>query len=364
MNTIRIGFPISITGKYSLQGKESLDGIKLWKSEINSNSGIFVDQFNKKLLVELIYFDDESSEEKCKEITFKLLKQERVNLFLGPYSSGLTLAIAPIAKRLNRIVWNYGGATDEITERGYTNFINAITPCSFYFQGIIKLFAKRLNKKNKKIAVIFATNSGFSTTVMQGAKEFGLKNNFAVNKFGYKSSKADFSDIVDEVLKGGPDLILGVGRMQDDINLAKSIIKTKKIKPDSVALVAASIDYFREIFGEDSDGFLSTSQWEKDIEIEPDFGPTPVEFYNNYLNSYNKEPNYLAAQAYNIGLIIESCIKKSGDLDENSLYKIARNLDIKTFYGRFKIEKNTGIQIGHKMKVTQWVQGGKVTLMT
>ena len=73
MNTIRIGFPISITGKYSLQGKESLDGIKLWKSEINSNSGIFVDQFNKKLLVELIYFDDESSEEKCKEITTKLV---------------------------------------------------------------------------------------------------------------------------------------------------------------------------------------------------------------------------------------------------------------------------------------------------
>ncbi len=362
MDKIRIGFPISITGKYSLQGQESLNGIKLWQSEVNSDSGIFVDKFNKKLPVELIYFDDESSEEKCAEVTIKLINKENVDLLLGPYSSGLTLAIAPIAKRLNRIVWNYGGATDEITDKGYTNFINAITPCSFYFQGIIKLFAKKHNKENKKIAIIFATNSGFSTTVMQGAKEFGLKNNFAVNKFGYKSGKTDFSDLVETVYKGGPDVILGVGRMQDDINLAKSIIKTKKIKPDSVALVAASIDYFREIFGRDADGFLSTSQWEKDIEIEPDFGPTPLEFYNNYLNSYNKEPNYLAAQAYNIGLIVESCIKKSRNLDETSLYKIARNLDIKTFYGRFKIEKNTGIQIGHKMQIIQWEDGKRELL--
>jgi len=82
------------------------------------------------------------------------------------------------------------------------------------------------------------------------------------------------------------------------------------------------------------------------------------------LNIYNKEPNYLAAQAYNIGLIIERCIKKSGTLNESLLHKTARSLDIKTFYGRFKINKKTGIQIGHKMQITQWVQGGKVTLMT
>jgi len=362
VDKIRIGFPISITGKYSLQGQESLNGIKLWQSEVNSDSGIFVDKFNKKLPVELIYFDDESSEEKCAEVTIKLINKENVDLLLGPYSSGLTLAIAPIAKRLNRIVWNYGGATDEITDKGYTNFINAITPCSFYFQGIIKLFAKRLNKENKKIAIIFATNSGFSTTVMQGAKEFGLKNNFAVNKFGYKSGKTDFSDLIETVYETEPDLILGVGRMQDDINIAKQVIKSKDIPTGNVALVAASIDYFKEIFGRDADGFLSTSQWEKDIEIEPDFGPTPLEFHNNYLNSYNKEPNYLAAQAYNIGLIVESCIKKSRNLDENSLYKIARNLDIKTFYGRFKIEKNTGIQIGHKMQIIQWEDGKRELL--
>ena len=80
------------------------------------------------------------------------------------------------------------------------------------------------------------------------------------------------------------------------------------------------------------------------------------------MNFYNKEPNYLAAQDYNVGLIVESSIKKSRNLDETSLYIIARNLDIKTFYGRFKIEKNTGIQIGHKMIVTQWVDGIKILI--
>jgi branched-chain amino acid transport system substrate-binding protein len=357
VDKIRIGFPVSITGKYSLQGKESLDGIKLWQSEVNSDSGIFASRFNKKLAVELVYFDDKSSEQICKEVTLKLLNEQKVNLFLGPYSSGLTMVIAPIANRLSRIVWNYGGATDEITERGYTNFINAITPSSHYFHGIIDLFANKVNKATKTIAIIFASNSGFSTRVMQGAEDVGLENNFEVNKFGYRSGKTDFSDLVDKVVKLKPDLILGVGRMQDDLNLAKSIIKSGNIPTGNVALIAASIDYFKEVFGGDADGFLSTSQWDKDIELEPDFGPTPLEFHNNFLNFYNKEPNYLAAQAYNIGLIIERCIKESGTQDENSLYKTAKSLDIKTFYGRFKIDNSTGIQIGHKMKVTQWVKG-------
>jgi len=59
VDKIRIGFPISITGKYSLQGNESFNGIKLWQSEVNSDSGISVSRLNKKLPVELIYFDDE-----------------------------------------------------------------------------------------------------------------------------------------------------------------------------------------------------------------------------------------------------------------------------------------------------------------
>ena len=359
MNTIRIGFPISLSGRYSIQGAESLQGIKLWQSDANSGSGIFVRELNRKLPVDLTYYDDQSSDEKCREVTLKLFAEDKVDLFIGPYSSGLAVAIAPIFKQQNRVVWNYGGATDEITEKGYTNFINAITPSSNYFHGIIELFASRLKPKNKKLAIVFASDSGFSTRVKEGARQCGLKHKFSVCEHAYISGKEDFSDIVDKLTGLKPDLILGVGRMEDDLNFARSIIKSRSMLTENIAVLAASIDHFKEVFGRDAEGFLSTSQWEKDIDIKCDIGPTPIQFYDKFLSAYNKEPGYLAAQAYNIGLIIELCIKKSGSLNENALKKCARSLDIKTFYGRFKIDGSTGIQVGHKMLVTKWTKDMK-----
>ena len=272
------------------------------------------------------------------------------------------MAIAPITKEYGITIWNYGGATDEITERGYTNFINAITPSSNYYHGIIDLFEKKLPNKNKQIALVFAKDSGFSTKVKDGAKNHALDKNFDVYELAYSSGKSDFTDIVNKIYELQSDLVLGVGRTEDDINFAKSIISSGKIAPCNVGLIAASINHFRETLGKDSEGFLSTSQWEKDVDIKPDFGPNPSEFYNDFMNSYHKEPNYLAAQAYNIGLLIERCIEIAGNIEAQSLYETARDLDTNTFYGRFKIDKKTGIQTGHKMLVTQWKNGKKIIM--
>ena len=50
---------------------------------------------------------------------------------------------------------------------------------------------------------------------------------------------------------------------------------------------------------------------------------------------------------------------KSGNLNEVHLYETAKNLDTNTLYGSFNIDRKTGIQVGHKMKVTKWVNGSR-----
>ncbi len=77
------------------------------------------------------------------------------------------------------------------------------------------------------------------------------------------------------------------------------------------------------------------------------------------MSIYGKEPDYVAAQGYNIGLIIEKCIQESGTLDDIELREIAKGAEFKTFYGNFKTDSN-GNQIGHDMVVVQWQGGGKV----
>jgi len=357
MNEIKLGLSISLTGNYAVQGKESFEGVELWVDDINDRGGIYLEDQGANLPVEFIYYDDESSVDRCREITEKLILENEVDLLLGPYSSSLALAAAEVAEESNKTLWNHGGSTDEIEERNFKNVINAITPASRYSFGIIDALRKA-DSSARKIATFSAENSGFSTRVANGARLYGEKRGFDVKEFKFISGTKDFSGFLDTLRDYEPDLILGMGRAEDDLALSKEIVE-QGVYSKAAGFIVASIKLFKDELGEASEGFLSSSQWEKGACIEPDIGPTPEEFFSKFVSVYGKEPDYVAAQGYNIGLILEKCIQESGTLDDIELREIAKGADFKTFYGNFKTDSN-GNQIGHDMVVVQWQEGEKV----
>ena len=353
---IKIGISISLSGRYSIQGRESFEGLRLWIKDVNGSGGIFVGDYNKKAPLGLVYYDDESSADKCKKNVEKLILDDRVDLLIGPYSSGLTLAVAPIAGEFKKTIWNHGGSSDDITNQGLKNIVSAITPAGEYFKGIIEM-VRKIDGSAQRITIFRADDSGFSAKVADGAKECGRKNGFEVGEYKYLSGTKDFTFLLRLARETEPDLILGVGRMEDDLLLAKQILGNK-IKAKAIGLVVAGIKLFHEELGERASGFFSSSQWEPGMPIKPDFGPTPELFFNIFKDEYGKEPDYVAAQGFNIGSIIQRCIEEAGTLDDNALREAANRSDFKTFYGHFKIDPITGKQLSHKMLTVQW-QGGK-----
>ncbi|MBI2486294.1 MAG: amino acid ABC transporter substrate-binding protein [Deltaproteobacteria bacterium] len=358
MQKIKFGIPISLSGRYSNQGKESLEGLALWIKDVNGSGGIFVKEFGKKFTVELLYYDDESSTYKCKEIVERLIVKDKVDVLIGPYSSGLTLAAAPIAEEFKKILWNHGGSSDEIFESGSKYIVSTITSASKYFVGIIEM-VKKIDNEARKITIFRAEDSGFSTNVAEGAKRYGEENGFRITELKYVSGTKDFSSLLKQVQENIPDLILGVGRAEDDLLLAKQIVENK-VNAKAIGLVVAGIKEFHQTLGKDVEGFLGPSQWEGGIKIEPDLGPTPQDFFIRFKYKYGKEPDYTAAQSYNIGPVIQKCIEDAGTLDDYALREAASRADFKTFYGHFKIDQSTGTQIGHKMVIVQWRNGNKV----
>lgn len=357
MKKIKIGLSISLTGDYSVQGIESFEGIKLWVSDVNNRSGMLVRDIDETVPLELISYDDKSSLEKCRANIEKLIRIDKVDILLGPYSSSLALASCEIAEEYNKTLWNHGGSTDEIEERNFTCVINTITPASNYSHGIIDA-VKKADPEFKKIAMFSAENSGFSTHVAKGAKEYGESLGLNVGEYKFISGTRDFSSYIDDLLAYEPDLILGVGRAEDDLALAEQLI-FKGVYSKAAGFIVASIKLFKDKFGKDADNILSASQWERGLQITPDIGPTSQEFTTNFISTYQKEPDYVAAQGYNIGLVLEKCIQQAGSLDDLSLREFAKEAEFKTFYGEFKTDLN-GNQIGHKMVAVQWQDGEKV----
>lgn len=94
---ITIGLSVSLSGNFHLQGQQALQGARLWQSYINAQGGIVV-QNGKKRSVRLIWYDDRSQTSFARKNVLQLLRDDQIDILLGPYSSGLTMAVVEIAE--------------------------------------------------------------------------------------------------------------------------------------------------------------------------------------------------------------------------------------------------------------------------
>jgi len=356
MKKIILGVSISLNGRYSVQGIESFEGLSLWIKDVNEIGGIYIRELDKRVPLQLKYYDDESSVDKCKQIIQNLIQNEKIDILVGPYSSGLTLAAATVAENFQKTLWNHGGSSDEVTSKGFTHVVSAITPASRYFNGILEMVGA-IDESARRIAIFRAQDSGFSSNVTRGVESFAEEKGLDLYEYSYFSGSSEISGLIKEAKEKDPDLILGVGRAEDDLLLAREIIQ-QKMNVKAVGLVVAALKLFNETLGKHSHGFLSMSQWEHGMKIKPDIGPTPSDFFTKFRGEYGKVPDYPAAQGYNIGLVISKCIEEAGTLDGKYLREAAKKSEFNSFYGHFKIDPATGKQLGHKILTVQW-QGGE-----
>ena len=349
MKKIRLGLSATLTGSLSLQGIDSFNGLTLWAEFQNSLGGIYVKEIGSGLPVDLIYLDDKSDPALTKEITAHLINHEEVDLLLGPYSSSLSLACAEVAENSGRVVWNYGGSTDEILGDKYKNTVTLITPASRYLDPYLE-FIKDRHDRGPAIAIVYAEDSGFSRQVSGGAIRFCIENNIAHKIYTYRSGTDNFLDIIGKIRVDSINTVIGVGRYEDDLRFAPHL------EGFNACLPAAAIDQFHTELGIRSNGFCSISQWEPEMNFIPDFGIDSAVFTELYSNRFGKIPDYVSAQSFNIGVVLSHFIEKLGTINEIRLKEEILNSRFKTFYGDFSGGNSYG---GHKTVATQWQDGKK-----
>ena len=167
---ITAGIPVSLTGQFSVQGKQALRGLKAWANWINQKGGIWVAELGQKILVRVCHYDDHSLSTTTRDITRQLLLEDKVDLLFGPYASSLALASAEVVSSAGRLLWNQGGAVDTIHQRGYRWIISILSSASTYLQGLPHL-VKESDCSASRLALVYASSGGFSRTVAEGMEK-------------------------------------------------------------------------------------------------------------------------------------------------------------------------------------------------
>ena len=167
-NKIILGAAVSLTGKYSTNGKNTKNGYNLAVERINEMGGVKVG--GKTYEFDIIYYDDESKGDRAAALAERLIKQDGVKYMLGPYSSGMTKAIAPVTEENKIPMVEANGASRSLFTKGYKYLFAVLSAANQYLEVAIDLAVEKNGGKPVDIAMAFEQDA-FSQDVRIGVVE-------------------------------------------------------------------------------------------------------------------------------------------------------------------------------------------------
>jgi len=345
----------SLTGRYARFGRQALAGVQAWVADVNETGGLRPGLDAPAVPVTLRVYDDASRATEAARATHRLIAEDGVALLMGPYSSALTRAAADAAAQHGVPLWNHGGAADDLYGGGNDWIIGILSPASRYFAGLIALVQRR--KSGTRVALIGPRGSPFARSVLTGAEAVARRAGFQVVFRADHAAAAGPDAVARRLATLQADLILVAGSFEQDVRLARAIAMSR---PENgiVALVAAGVDAFGAQLGAEATEFYGPSQWEPNTPVPVDVGPAADTVAARLRTALAGPADYPAAQAYAAGLVAQQCLERAGSDNPRGLRRAARQLDIRTFYGQFRID-DAGRQVGHEVTIVRWRNGIK-----
>ena len=356
---IAVGLSVSLSGRLQLQSQQALRGILLWNSYANAQGGISIGTGEKRS-VRLIWHDDRSQAGRARDNVLRLVHEDHVDILLGPYSSSLTLAVGEIAEQHKKVLWNYGGSSDEIFTRGWRYLVGIASPASDYLRALPPWTSREYSGLRRN-CVLYSDKGTFGWQVARGVMESAQGVVQSVELIPMHSPLKNSDAIRSVLFEISPEVVVLAGSFQDEL----MIMRGGPYWPATVralAAVAAGIHAFSAQLGGLADGVVGPSQWEPGVSLPEIRGPTSDWFADSFEKQFGSPPDYVAAGSFATGVIVTECIRRAASLDNDRLRSIASDLDCNTFYGRFRIDAQSGKQVGHRMLLIRWREGRKVVL--
>ncbi len=364
-DTIVLGSALSETGKYSTNGIHAKNGYNIAIDLINKTGGVKVGGKSYKLRV--IYYDDESTPARGAQLAERLIRQDGVKYMLGPYSSGLTKAIAPVTEKYRIPMVEAEGASRSLFTKGYKYLFAVLSTSEQYLASAIQLAAEIADKAGKKrkdvkIAMAFE-NDPFSLDVRAGViddiKRLGMT--VAIDD-RLPRDLSDMTATLTKVRALKPDLLVVSGHSKGAATAARQI-KELKIATPMIAMTHCESAKVVSKFGASVNGFLCPTQWAETLSYTGKYFGSAADFDKKFKATFSgyKTVPYQSAQAAAAVLVWKEAFERANSFDKEKVREAIASTEMTTFYGRIKFSK-AGNNIAKPMVLRQ-IQDGEYVVV-
>jgi branched-chain amino acid transport system substrate-binding protein len=348
--SIRIGFSTSITGPYAPPASQvQLPVYQYWADKVNEQGGIFVRDLNKRLPVELVYFDDASDRAKTVEIYEKLITEQKVDLLLPPFATDLHIAIVPVIEKYKiPVIAASEGA-----------LISDLPPSSYMFWSPFRL--ERLTDNLLGLLQHYREQLGISTIAVTittvpftidhakytipRLKDAGY---MIVYQTEHPLELADASVILGRVNELKPDVYIA---LTYPINAGPVFEELMRI-PHTPKIVYFSLgpgySFFQAKYRDQMEGVMIMAT------ADPRWDPATPKFMKEFEEKFGFPADLLDVPLHYASVqILEQAIEKAGSIDPEKIRDVLTHENFKTIYGEVRYLQQDG----------RWISSARPVIM-
>jgi len=364
----KVGVITSLSGDLATGGNVTKRGYDLWAEAVNADGGI--DIGGKKYAVKLFYADAQSEPSQGASAAERLATQEKVDFVLGPYSSGVTLATAPVLEKYKIPMITGSAESPLIWQQKFFYTFGTIPPVNY--TGASPVETLTALEDAPKTAVILGSNDTFSKATAEAFQAAAEKAGIKVLRYNIVPSGQDLTPFMSAVKVLRPDLVAFGGHDEELINLVKSLRQIDYTPKALLMHYGVTEPAFVEALAKDAEQVMGASVWTETVHTQSDILWADAKSYADAAQkAFDVPADYTQAGSTTAGLAFQAALQKIGATPPISeekraeLVKALEDLQIDTFYGRVDFANegeyyhaNVGLN-----PITIQIQNGKVVIV-
>lgn len=208
-DTVTVGYAVALTGPNATgAGITTVPNYRLWVDSVNKSGGLTMPDGTRKM-IDVIEYDDRSSNEDLVRAIERLATQDEVDIILPPWGTGPNLAIAPLMARYGYPQLAVTAVTDKAPEFAgrWDRSFWFLGGGHDYAAGLVDVLAAARDAGiiNNKVAAVSVAD-GFGIDLITGARPaFEAAGFELVYDETYPLGTSDFAAIMSEAQASGAD---------------------------------------------------------------------------------------------------------------------------------------------------------------
>ncbi|MEI9805614.1 MAG: ABC transporter substrate-binding protein [Pseudolabrys sp.] len=262
-DTIKIGAPVEISGKFVSYGAAAKRGIEM-----------AVDVYGGKVAgkkIEVLYRDTQSDPQVTVNSFTQLLVEEKVNYLVGPIATPIAMAGLP-AWRRTKALWIVPGATTPLLEEeaGKEPMLFHTFPYAYHYHVSLARSLREKLGAGKTLAIIYSDDSYGREHLPYAQKYFTEAGFKIVVEELVRAGATDLNPVLAKIRRVKPDILLGLVQTTDGIQLTKQIYVQRLNVPYLIGTAYPQLKQWQDATAEAQEGWVGVTTYIPGVKAKAD----------------------------------------------------------------------------------------------